>query len=175
MWKVGASKSTLVARAEGSPAVAIAPDAKGRLWVAWSEGTFGDKRILAARSNPEATRLGAPVDAGVAKGTHSVYALDASATTTSLDVLALFGTGNVSGGATYVTRVLPGLTLKARRSGGRTTFTVTDAGDPVKRATVKAGGRSAKTDAKGRATIAVRKGTATASASGYEPAKLKLK
>ncbi len=34
--------------------------------------------------------------------------------TSALDVLALFGTGNESGGATYVTRVRPGLTLTAR-------------------------------------------------------------
>jgi hypothetical protein len=42
------------------------------------------------------------------RGVHSTYALDASATSSGLDVLALFGTGTSSGGATYVKRIRPG-------------------------------------------------------------------
>ena len=61
--------------------------------------------------------------------------------------------------STYHRRVLPGLALAAspaKLRKGRTTtvrFTVRDAGDPVKGATVKAGGKSGTTDSKGRVEL----------------------
>jgi hypothetical protein len=174
VWRVGASSATLLDRTPANSQTALAADSKGRIWAVWSDGTFGDTRVLAARSNPEATEFGAPVDAGAVRGAHSTYSVDASATDAALDILALFGTGSESGGATYHARVRPGLTLKARKSGGRVTFTVTDAGDPVRGARVKAG-RSGRTDSKGRVTLPRRKGTATATATGYEPAKLRVR
>lgn len=181
LWKAGAARSTLIARADGSPAVTVAPDPGGRLWAVWSDGTFGDKRILARRSNRSATVFGATVDAGVAKSANSVYSLDASATRGAVDVLALFGVGSASGGSTYVKRVLPGLTLKANPSSPskrsrEVTFTVTDAGDAVKGATVRASGRADTTDAKGRATLTLSdKATARATAPGYTAASLTLR
>jgi hypothetical protein len=181
LWRVGAGKSTLIARAAGNPSVAVAPDGAGRLWVAWSAGTFGSKRILARRSNRSATVFGATVSAGVAKGANSVAALDAGATAGAVDLLALFGIGTQSGGATYVKRVLPGLTVRAtpRKLPARpvtVTFTVTDAGDPVEGAKVKAGGGSDVTDAKGRATLTLKgKATVRAAAKGYTAARLELK
>jgi hypothetical protein len=46
----------------------------------------------------------------------------------------------------------------------------------VKGATVKAGGKAGKTDAKGRAALTLKgKPAARATATGYEPATLKLK
>ncbi len=104
------------------------------------------------------------------RGAHSTYSVDASATSSALDILALFGTGNESGGATYSARIEPGLTLSARKRSGRVTFTVTDAGDPVRGATVRAARRSGRTDRRGRVTLGLRRGTATASAPGYTPA-----
>ena len=64
--------------------------------------------MLAARSNREATAFGAHVDAGAVRGAHSTYSVDASATSSALDILALFGTGTTSGGATYVSASAPG-------------------------------------------------------------------
>ena len=90
--------------------------------------------MLAARSNPEATTFGAPVDAGAVQGRAlDLLASTRRATASALDILALFGTGTTSGGATYHARVQPGLTLKARKSRRPRQFTVTDAGDPVQR------------------------------------------
>jgi len=109
------------------------------------------------------------------KGAHSTYSVDASATASALDILALFGTGTESGGATYHARVEPGLTLKARKSGGRVTFTVTDAGDPVSGARVKTGGLVGRTNSKGQVKLALRRGTATATKTGYEPAKVRVR
>ena len=87
-----------------------------------------------------------------------------------------FGVGTESGASTYTTRVLPGLTLLAKRSKDRVTFSVTDAGVPVKGAKVKAGSGSGKTDSNGRVTLTLKsKATAVATASGYTSATLKVK
>lgn len=176
LWLVGANGSSLIARTRSSAEVAIAADSKGRLWVAWSDGQFGDQQIYAARSNPTSTVFGEPVKLGAVKGAHSTYSVDASATDSGLDVLANFAKGSESTSSTFTTRVLPGLTLKGKRSKGKATFTVTDAGTAVKGAKVKLSGRSGKTDSKGHVTLtASKKGTATASAAGYTKATLKLK
>ena len=131
--------------------------------------------MLAARSNPEATRFGAHVDAGAVHDAHSTYSVDASATASALDILALFGTGNQSGGATYVKRIKPGLTLKARKHSGRVTFTVTDAGDPVRGAKVRLGAKSGRTNRNGRVTLDFKRGKAKASAEGYAPARRRIR
>ena len=170
VWRVGASAATLLARTDANSQVTLAADASGRVWAVWSDGTFGETHVLAARSNREATAFGAHVDAGAVRGAHSTYSVDASATSSALDILALFGTGTTSGGATYVKRIRPGLTLRARKRSGRVTFTVADAGDPVRGATVRAAGRSGRTDRRGRVTLTLKRGKATASAPGYAPA-----
>jgi hypothetical protein len=180
LWRADASRAKLIARAAGTPAVTVAADPDGRLWVAWSAGAFGSKRVLARRSNPGATRWGATVSAGGVRGAHSAYSLDASATSGSLDILALFGTGTASGGSTYAARILPGLTLRANRrrlpAERRTvTFTVTDAGDPVPGATVRAGGQTATTNARGKATLSLKgKARIRATARSYRRATLRL-
>ena len=175
VWRVGASSATLLARTDANAQVTLAADAKGRIWAVWSDGTFGETHVLAARSNPEATKFGAHVDAGAVRGAHSTYAVDASATSSALDILALFGTGNTSGGATYVKRIKPGLTLKARKHDGRVTLTVTDAGDPVRGATVRLRGNSGRTDKKGRVTLRLKRGKAKASAPGYAPSQRRVR
>ncbi len=175
VWRVGSTKALLLDRTENSTTMTLAADPGGRLWAVWTDGTFGSQHVLAARSNKQGSVFGQPVDLGAAKQANSTYSLEADATATSLDVMAHFGIGTTSSTSTFVTRVLPGLTLKTKKSDHGVTFTVTDAGAPVKGAKVKFGGRSGKTNAKGKVTLDGRKGTATASASGYEDAKLKLK
>jgi hypothetical protein len=175
VWQVGASSARLLDRTDANSQVTLAADPEGRIWAVWSDGTFGETHVLAARSNREATKFGARVDAGAVRGAHSTYALDASATSRALDVLALFGTGTTSGGATYVKRIKPGLTLKARKHSGRVTFTVTDAGDPVRGARVRAGGQSGRTNAKGRVTLALERGKAKATAPGYTRATRRIR
>jgi hypothetical protein len=176
VWKVGAASTTLLAKTSTSAETAISTDAKGRLWIAWSDGTFGDKRVFVARSNKDATRWGAAVDAGVVKDAHSVYTLDLSATSSGADVLAVFGVGTGADSSTYITRVLPGLSLAGKRNGSKVTFTVTDAGDPVAGAKVKAGAKSGSTDGKGRVTLTLKRKTASrATKTGYEPATLKAR
>jgi hypothetical protein len=175
VWRVGASATRLVARTDANSQVTLAADGHGRIWAVWSDGTFGETHVLAARSNRDATEFGARVDAGAVRDAHSTYSLDASATSSALDILALFGTGTESGGATYAKRIKPGLTLRARKRSGRVTFTVTDAGDPVRGATVRAAGRSGRTNRRGRVTLRITRGTATANARGYARARLRVR
>jgi hypothetical protein len=175
VWRVGASSARLLARTDANSQTTLAADPDGRIWAVWSDGTFGEPRVLAARSNRDATKFGAHVNAGAVRDAHSTYSVDASATSSALDILALFGTGNSSGGATYVKRIKPGLTLKARKDDGRVTFTVTDAGDPVRGAKVRLRGKSGRTNGKGRVTLALKRGKAKATAPGYTRATRRIR
>jgi hypothetical protein len=178
IWRVGAVKAPVVADIDSSPAVAIAAADEGRIWVLWTQG-FGDPDVLARRSNEDATRFGAVVNAGHPKDAMQAYKLDADAAGNSVDVLANFNLGNSSDAATSYRRLLPGLTFLASpgklRKGERAEvrFTVSDAGDPVSGAKVKAGGGSGTTDAKGRVTLTLRSNGAVkaqATRAGYAAA-----
>ena len=185
LWRVGASSAPLIGSAgnANSPAAAIAAAGDGRLWVVWTKG-FGDPDVLARRSNKSATRFGAIVSAGHPKDALQAYKVDASAAGGALDVLGNF---NIDTSATAVTsyrRLLPGLMLAAtpgRLRRGKETdvrFTVRDAGDAVKGAKVRAGGRSGTTNARGRVTLTLKSRRALkakATRSGYAPATKRLR
>jgi hypothetical protein len=173
VWKVGATRTTLLDKTASNSLAAISADSSGRLWVAWKDGT----RVLASRSNKTGTKWGAIVDAGQPKHAGSLYSLDANATPGGgADLFGNYGIGTNPTTSTFYARIDPGLTLTAKKSGSHYSFTVTDAGSPVKGAKVKGAGKSGTTDSKGRAELDVRrKTTVTASASGYTSASIKLK
>ncbi len=186
LWRIGSAASRSIAKFKGpgSHPVTVAAAADGRLWVLWLDGAgTGGPRIFARRSNPAATRFGAVVDGGRPRGAGSGYRLDASASGGELDAFGVFSLGVESTAATYHRRLLPGLSLKAvprklrRGETRKVRFTVTDAGDPVAGATVRAGGRSGKTGADGRAKLRL-KGRAglraRATQRGYVPASVRL-
>jgi hypothetical protein len=154
LWSVGASSSRTLVRdsdvAHDIAGVSGAPD--GRLWVFWSEQSGGGQRIVATRSNRTATKFGAYVSVRVPRGTVDTFHLDGDAQPDRLDLLGAFA--QVGGTASWHRQVLPGLTLRVKRLGrGRVRATVTDAGDPVAGATVRAAGASAETNRRGRATL----------------------
>jgi hypothetical protein len=177
VWAVGASKTTLIDKTATNSLAALTGDAIGRLWVAWKDGTD----VLASRSNKKATVWGAPVNAGGPKNASSLYIVDASASASGLDLFGTFSLGSDSSAATYHSRIRPGLTLEASKrslpaKATTVTFSVSDAGAPVKGAKVKAGGKSDTTDSRGRASLSLKgKATVTAAANGYETATLRLK
>ena len=184
VWRIGAGSAPLVGsvRGSGSPAAALAAADDGRLWVLWTKG-FGDPDVLARRSNKGATKFGAVVSVGHPKDAMQAYQLDASAAGGALDILANFNIGTATTAVTSYRRILPGLTLKARprrvRNGEPTNvrFTVLDAGAAVRGAKVRAGGQSATTDQRGRATLSLksrRPVTAKATHSGYAAATKRL-
>jgi hypothetical protein len=177
VWAVGASKTMLIDKTATNSLAALTGDASGRLWVAWKDGTD----VLASRSNKKATVWGAPVNAGGPKNASSLYIVDASASASGLDLFGTFSLGSDSSAATYHSRIRPGLTLEASKrslpaKATTVTFSVSDAGAPVKGAKVKAGGKSDTTDSRGRASLSLKgKATVTAAANGYETATLRLK
>ena len=187
VWRVGAGSTTLVANAGryANSNATLAADAKGRLWVAWTKTIGGAPHVLVRRSNKAATVFGAVVDAGRPRNAGSMYRLDGSATPTALDLFANTGIGVSPTTATWKTRVLPGLTFTAspqRLRLGRTsavTFTVRDAGNPVRGARVAAQGKSGHTNANGKVTLRLLgRGSsvhATATKSGYTAAGLSLR
>ena len=183
VWRVGAGNAPVVARKKGSGPVAIAAAGDGRLWAVWDANGGIDAGIRARRSNRGATRWGAAVRAGRPGGTLQAYRLDASAVGGAVDVLGLFNIGTTSNAATFHRRLRPGLTLVASPSRvrrGRATevrFTVRDAGDPVRGARVRAGGRSGTTDGRGRVELDLpgRTVTATATKPGYVKAAKRLR
>jgi hypothetical protein len=155
--------------------ISIAAAPEGRLWVFWKNGGT----VLATRSNKTATAFGAVRKVVVPGGTSSsVFDLAGEASPGSLDLLALVqpSSGTL---ANYHQRILPGLTLKAKKGKkGKTLFTVTDAGDAVKGAKVKVkGGGSGKTSKAGTVSLSLAKGkhSATASLKGYASATLSVK
>jgi hypothetical protein len=187
LWRVGAGSTTTLAKvpgigAQATATVAAAPD--GRLWVIWIRDVNDTPRVFAVRSNKTVTRFGAIVDAGAPPGAASGYRIDGSATTGSLDAFGSFSTGSSSGVATWYRRLQPGLSLAAkpgklhRGRATKVTFAVTDAGDPVKGATVTVAGHKGTTGAKGEVKIqlsAQHSVKASVSAAGYVGATVQLR
>jgi hypothetical protein len=162
LWKVDTAKPQLVIKADRNEHANVAPGPDGRLWLMWEQnGT-----IYAARTNRAATRLGA-ANAIKAPGGATIYRLNGEGSAGPLDLIANMASG---GQSLFHQQVWPKLSVAGSRSGTRIVFRVTDAGDPVAGATVKAGGKSLKTAANGTATLQpAPKGRvkATASKAGY--------
>jgi hypothetical protein len=72
-------------------------------------------------------------------------------------------------GGFWHTHVLPRFTLQARPSRGSVALVARDAGDPVAGATIKVAGKVLQTNASGQASVALRRGSysATATAPTY--------
>jgi hypothetical protein len=174
LYRVDTSKAIkLSSKVAKTISIAAAPG--GRLWVFWqNSGT-----VFATRSNAAATRFGAIRAIKAPGGTSaSIFDLEGEGSMGPLDVLALAqpASGPL---ASYHQRVLPGLTLTAKKAkGGKKLFTVTDAGEAVAGAKVKVkGGGSATTGKKGTVTFKLAKGkhSATASKKGYASATISVR
>lgn len=171
IWRVGAGSGTTVSKANGRLAgVAAAPG--GRLWSFWIQSDpIG---VFARRSNEAATKWGELVSIKPPSKTTAIHSLEGEGSAGPLDLVALLERSNEI--RNWHQRVLPGLTLKAAGGNNKASFTVTDAGAPVKDATVKFAGTSKKTNSAGKVTIAAPEGkrNAAASKSGYTPDKAKV-
>ena len=165
LWKVDTARPHLVIKADRNEHANVAAAPDGRLWLMWEQnGT-----IYAARTNRTATRVGA-VNAIKPPSGATIYRLNGEGSAGPLDLIANMSAG---GQNLFHQQVWPKLSLAGSRSGTKIVFRVTDAGDPVASATVKAGGKSLKTAANGTATLSpAPKGRvkATASKAGYAPA-----
>ncbi len=115
-----------ITRVKNPRTIAMSAEPDGRLWLTWREGT----KVKAVHTNAAATRLGAIGSWAAPRGTNYLW-------------------------HTQVTRTLsvtadPG----SIRRGGRVTFTVADAGDPVAGARVRFGSRQGTTNGAGKVTLA---------------------
>ena len=166
LWKVDTAKPQLVIKADRNEHANVAAAPEGRLWLMWEQnGT-----IYAARTNRAASRLGA-VNAVRPPSGASIYRLNGEGSAGPLDLIANMQAAG--GQALWHQQVWPKLSLTGSRSGTKIVFRVTDAGDAVAGAAVKAGGRTLKTDGAGRATLAdapAGRVRATASKAAYAPA-----
>jgi hypothetical protein len=161
LWKVDTARPQLVIKADRNEHANVAAAPEGRLWLMWEvNGT-----VFAARTNRSATRVGA-VNVLRAPGSRTVFRLNGEGSAGPLDLIVNDGQGF------WHQQVWPKLQLTASRSGRNVVFRVVDAGDPVAGATVKAGGRSLRTAANGRATLqqaSAGRVKATATKAGYAP------
>lgn len=186
LWAVYSSTTRTIANlSSGSDVNAgLAADPNLRLWVFWSERVGSSPRLFATRSNLAGTRFGAVVRVGAPPRASSVYSVDGNAGSGALDIFGTIAVANSSTTATWTRHVLPGLSVGLspaavrRRHLSRVTVTVTDAGAPVKGASVKLGGHTSKTNGSGRVTLHLLASgplAAVASHAGYVDGTAKLR
>jgi hypothetical protein len=178
VWKIG-DDFPITAGIPGPTAhstPAIASDDNGRLWV----GFTARGRLYIKHSNIDPDRLifGSPAILRVPRGTTAITDLKISAQDHLLDVVAVLDTAS-GAPAIWHTQVYPALTVTPHvnhfRGRERIRFQVTDVVTPVAGAVVRAGGRSARTNADGMASIVLgpyerrQSVPITASKDGYTP------
>ena len=131
LWQIGEDDPVEIAAGGDIEDVNVAADPDGRLWVMWED--TAESSLFAVRSNEDATEFGEIVKFTPAPDTDTVWKLQGSASSELLDVFASFTTPDAL--ATWHAQVLPGLTVETKKTKKNVTFTVTDAGEPVKGAT----------------------------------------
>lgn len=156
LWRIGTKKVRTVPHSRGADTTAIAPGPGGRLWILWEN----NQKVFAVHTNKKATRFGAVRSVRAPGNSFSIYRMSGEGSANrGLDVVINNGRG------LFHTQVRPGLKLTAspRKFDGdrrtRVTFKVTDAGQAVAGAKVKAGGKSDRTNKKGVARITFGGGT----------------
>ena len=184
VWRIGAPQPIVLTGREGARDPSVAMGLDGRLWAFWSEGneTGEKRRIFAARSNKKATRFGATVVVKPPQGAEdgNVWSLAGEGTASggALDLVANIQR-DVEGDdiADYVTRVLPGITLKVKKlDNGQVVFTTLDAGKKLA-TTINFAGQKKQTGDDGKVSFGPNPGkyTAKATRNGYTPTKKRVK
>jgi hypothetical protein len=149
----------------------VTPGPEGRLWLSWSSS---GNRVYVVRSNRSATRWGAVVRIAPPAATQRIWKLKGEGSRGPLDLLASVSTpGSL---AFWHRRVLPGLTIAC--AGGKVVrCLVTDAGDPVRGARVRIGGRTLVTNRQGRVERDLSRGSyiVRATRTGYTGATVRVR
>jgi hypothetical protein len=166
LWQIGEDQPVSVAKGSDIEDVNLAADPDGRLWVMWED--TAESSLYALRTDEDASQLGAIVAFDKAPDADTVWKLQGNATSDSLDVFASFTTPDAL--ATWHTQVLPGLTVDTKKTKKNVTFTVSDAGEPIKGAKIAFKKKTVTTNAKGQAVGPVGKGAATVTMTGYTTA-----
>ncbi len=173
VWNLDTASVLTYAPGHSVEHVALSADPQGRLWLAYYSKDTG--KVHTVRSDLATTRFGhATALPTPAQG--YLYSTVIDAASSRLDVVVNDGT------TLYHRQSLPGLSIKTKASASKKTkkvvlkVTVTDAGQPVPGAKVKALGTSKVTKASGRVTVTTtvkgslpKKISGKASKSGYSP------
>jgi len=158
LWKVGAAKAIAVPSSADAFGVSLAQGPAGRIWAAWYNAS--SNRVFVARTNKAATRFGVVRSYPTPCFEQGLLGLGGSPLA-KLDIGMQCVNNAQAKSEQFVTQVLAGLTVGAPGTvhvgsrGTSVTITATDAGDPVAGATVKVAGKTARTNAAGRAVISL--------------------
>jgi hypothetical protein len=156
LWRVGSDHLTKVPGSQYADNVAISSGPAGRIWLAWSDNI---PRVRVVRTSTSGLRIGPARSVDRPASSDSVYSVAIDGTTGRGDVVINAGNGF------WHTQVQAGLSLAASPTSWKhgkaqkVTFTVTDAGDPVAGAAVKAGGHRCTAAANGKCSITFSKKT----------------
>lgn len=157
--KLGTSKYVDVPGSSGAGRIAMGAGADGRLWVAWSGGSSGSAFLRFSRSNVAATRFSPAVTVSRPVRTDTVWhtALSAQRAVADLVVSAQLGSGPINVFHTQLKQRLQLVVPSRVRRGGTLVVKVTDAGDPVRGATVRVGTQRGVTGPDGTVRIRIPK------------------
>jgi hypothetical protein len=171
LYRYGGPSKTLAKGPFTSATVCAGP--AGRLWVAWGDSREG---LFVTRSNKAAAAFEPVQKLKLPQNTQDgLTYVQCEGSAGPLDLFADVLVG--SAGGFWHSHVLARLSLRAKAGKGKATLWVRDAGDPASGVTISVGSKRVTTDAKGRATLALRPGsyTARATAAGYAPASARFK
>jgi hypothetical protein len=167
LYRYGGGSTTLARGAFTSATVCAGPD--GRLWVAWGDSK---DELFVTRSNRAASGF-EPVQKLTLpqQTTNGLRFLQCEGSAGPVDVFAQVA-DTANGLGFWHTHALAQLSLRAQAAKGKVTISVHDAGDPVSGVAITVAGKHVRTDATGQATITLRAGSysASATAAGYAPA-----
>jgi len=171
LYRYGGGSRTLARGPYKSATACAGPD--GRLWVAWGDS---NNELFVTRTNRAAGTLEPVRKLTLPQGsTSGLRFIQCEGSAGPLDLFAqVIDKANRT--AFWHTHVFPQLSVQARPAQGKAVVTVRDAGDPVAGASIVAGGRRARTSARGQATLSLRTGSysVTARAPGYAAAAAKV-
>jgi hypothetical protein len=170
LYRYGGKTLTLRSGPFVSAAVCAAP--AGRLWVAWGDKVDG---VFATRSNMGVSAFEPVQRLKLAQNTtDGLTYLQCEGSTGPVDLFADVFIG--AAGGFWHTHLLPRFSLLERAQRSQVTLIARDAGDPVPGASIKVAGRRVVTGANGQATLVLRRGgySASATAPGYASASLRF-
>ncbi len=172
LYRYGGGSKTLARGPYTSATVCAGPE--GRLWVAWGDN---NDELYVTRSNHAVSGF-EPVQklALPQQTTNGLRFLQCEGSAGPLDLFAE-AIDKANGIGFWHTHALAQFTVQARATKAKVTLVVKDAGDPVPGVTIAVGGKHPKTAANGQASLTLRPGSysASASAPGYAPASTRFR
>jgi hypothetical protein len=170
LYRYGGNSLTVRRGSFVSAAVCAAP--AGRLWVAWGDKVDG---IFATRSNMSVSAFEPVQKLTLPQNTKDglTYA-QCEGSVGPVDLFADVLIGAAAG--FWHTHLLPHFSLRSQAGKGHVTLIAQDAGDPVAGASIRVAGKRVLTGANGKASLALRRGgySASATAQGYASASLRF-